>query len=173
MTTSDSQSTTYKCSFCGKVQGDVKRLIAGPDRVFICDECVSLCEQIIKEENGSTTSREPSGMVSKNVNPKWIRKKLDEYVVGQESAKKVLSVAVYNHYKRIRSNQQTNNVEANHTPQIKNIQPNNDSKHFAIVLIILEFLHFPRFNPQHRASTQKTNLRSWSQCRTVPPHFLC
>lgn len=111
MTTSDSQSTTYKCSFCGKVQGDVKRLIAGPDRVFICDECVALCEQIITEETGSTTSREPSGIVSKNVNPKWIRKQLDEYVVGQESAKKVLSVAVYNHYKRIRSNQQTNNVE--------------------------------------------------------------
>ena len=50
MTTSDSQSTTYKCSFCGKVQGEVKRLIAGPDRVFICDECVALCEQIITEE---------------------------------------------------------------------------------------------------------------------------
>ena len=111
MTTSDSQSTTYKCSFCGKVQGEVKRLIAGPDRVFICDECVALCEQIITEEKGSPTSREPAGIVSKNVNPKWISKKLDEYVVGQESAKKVLSVAVYNHYKRIQSNQKTSNVE--------------------------------------------------------------
>ena len=111
MTTSDSQSTTYKCSFCGKVQGEVKRLIAGPDRVFICDECVALCEQIITEEKGSPTSREPAGIVSKNVNPKWISKKLDEYVVGQDSAKKVLSVAVYNHYKRIQSNQKTSNVE--------------------------------------------------------------
>ncbi len=111
MTTSDSQSTTYKCSFCGKVQGEVKRLIAGPDRVFICDECVALCEQIITEEKGSPTSHEPAGIVSKNVNPKWISKKLDEYVVGQESAKKVLSVAVYNHYKRIQSNQKTSNVE--------------------------------------------------------------
>ena len=111
MTTSDSQSTTYKCSFCGKVQAEVKRLIAGPDRVFICDECVALCEQIITEEKGSPTSREPAGIVSKNVNPKWISKKLDEYVVGQESAKKVLSVAVYNHYKRIQSNQKTSNVE--------------------------------------------------------------
>ena len=111
MTTSDSQSTTYKCSFCGKVQGEVKRLIAGPDRVFICDECVALCEQIITEEKGSPTAHEPAGIVSKNVNPKWISKKLDEYVVGQESAKKVLSVAVYNHYKRIQSNQKTSNVE--------------------------------------------------------------
>ncbi len=85
-----------KCSFCGKNQEQVKRLIAGPN-VYICDECVDLCEEIIKEEFEDSFENEGEGLPK----PKEIKNILDEYVIGQEEAKKALSVAVYNHYKRI------------------------------------------------------------------------
>ena len=100
----------YQCSFCSKAQAQVKRLIAGPDRVFICDECVTLCEQIITEE-GPGKVKESSTVIPKGLNPKQIFERLEEYVIGQNTAKKVLSVAVYNHYKRITSNQQQEDVE--------------------------------------------------------------
>ena len=100
----------YQCSFCGKPQPQVKRLIAGPDKVFICDECVVLCEQIIAEENPAH-ARDSSTLMAKGLNPKWIYQKLEEYVVSQEQAKKVLSVAVYNHYKRVWSSQKYEDVE--------------------------------------------------------------
>jgi ATP-dependent Clp protease ATP-binding subunit ClpX len=102
--------TDYQCSFCGKVQTQVKRLIAGPDRVFICDECVTLCDQIIAEEIPAHP-RDPSGLMAKGLNPKWVSQRLDEYVVGQEQAKKVVSVAVYNHYKRVWSQRKSEDVE--------------------------------------------------------------
>ena len=102
--------TNYRCSFCGKVQAQVKRLIAGEDRVFICDECVTLCEQMIAE--GSPPAQQDSaGPVNRGLSPKWLYQRLDEHVVGQEKAKKVLSVAVYNHYKRGWSNQHQDDVE--------------------------------------------------------------
>ena len=104
------QTNDYTCSFCGKAQNQVKRLIAGPDRVFICDECVGLCGQIISEES-PTPLRDASGLMAKGINPKWLYNKLDEYVIGQERAKKVLSVAVYNHYKRVWSKQRYSDVE--------------------------------------------------------------
>ena len=110
MPPSRSGKNNYHCSFCGKAQGQVKRLIAGPDKVFICDECVTLCGQIISEES-PVPPRDASGFMAKGVNPRWIYHKLDEYVVGQEQAKKVLSVAVYNHYKRVWSNQKASDVE--------------------------------------------------------------
>ena len=93
----------YLCSFCSKPQAQVKRLIAGPDRVFICDECVELCQQIISEETPEDTE-DLDNPVEKGVTPKFIYDKLEEYVIGQEKAKKILSVAVYNHYKRVWSN---------------------------------------------------------------------
>ena len=101
----------YNCSFCSKVQNQVKRLIAGPDRVFICDECVELCGQIISQDANSGSKRQNSDLSRPEVNPKWIHGKLNEYVIGQEKAKKVLSVAVYNHYKRVWANTNKDEVE--------------------------------------------------------------
>ncbi len=95
----------YHCSFCGKNQDQVRRLIAGPGAVYICDECVDLCREIIEEETGShtgpTVAKGATAGAQRVLPPKFIHEHLDEYVVGQELAKKVLSVAVYNHYKRI------------------------------------------------------------------------
>src|SRR6187549_409405 len=95
----------YHCSFCGKSQDQVRRLIAGPGAVYICDECVDLCREIIDEENGGATTtaaaKGVAGPSSRVPSPKVIFDHLQEYVISQEQAKKVLSVAVYNHYKRI------------------------------------------------------------------------
>ncbi len=90
----------YHCSFCGKNQDQVKRLIAGPGAVYICDECVELCREIIDEE-AAGPAKTKVGAGTRTPPPRQIFDHLSEYVVGQEQAKKVLSVAVYNHYKRI------------------------------------------------------------------------
>lgn len=92
---SEFKNTLY-CSFCGKSQHEVRKLIAGPN-VFICNECVELCMDIIREEDKSQIVREGEGVPT----PSEIKKVLDDYVIGQESAKRVLSVAVHNHYKRL------------------------------------------------------------------------
>jgi ATP-dependent Clp protease ATP-binding subunit ClpX len=94
------------CSFCGKSQHEVRKLIAGPS-VFICDECVDLCTDIIKEENKGPLLRSPEGVPT----PKQIYDVLNDYVIGQESAKKVLSVAVHNHYKRLEHGSHSDDVE--------------------------------------------------------------
>ena len=102
---SDSKNTLY-CSFCGKSQHEVRKLIAGPT-VFICDECVELCMDIIREEHKSALVKSLDGVPS----PRDICKVLDDYVIGQEYAKRVLSVAVHNHYKRLNHDGKTNDVE--------------------------------------------------------------
>ncbi len=97
----------FKCSFCGRTQEDVKKLIAGPS-VYICDECVGLCNDIIADELHEEIKGD---VIQKLPAPKEIKKFLDEYVIGQERAKKILSVAVYNHFKRIYSQNDSDNIE--------------------------------------------------------------
>lgn len=95
-----------KCSFCGKTQDQVRKLVAGPG-VYICDECIELCTEIVEEELGAEEEVEFKDIPK----PQEIREILEEYVIGQESAKKNLSVAVYNHYKRINAKQKSDDVE--------------------------------------------------------------
>lgn len=92
-----------RCSFCGKSQEQVKKLIAGSNNVFICDECIDLCAEILEEEFDNHEENGPDFAGINLLKPKEIKAFLDEYVIGQDAAKKVLSVAVYNHYKRITS----------------------------------------------------------------------
>ncbi len=103
--TGDNGKLLY-CSFCGKSQHEVRKLIAGPS-VFVCDECVELCNDIIREEVQEQAGASGS---SKLPTPHEINDILDEYVIGQERAKKVLSVAVYNHYKRLENGQKKDDV---------------------------------------------------------------
>ena len=103
----DGSGKLLYCSFCGKSQHEVRKLIAGPS-VYICDECVDLCNDIIREEIKEVAPhRERSALPT----PHEIRHHLDDYVIGQEQAKKVLAVAVYNHYKRLRNGDTSNGVE--------------------------------------------------------------
>ena len=101
----NSKNTLY-CSFCGKSQHEVRKLIAGPT-VFICDECVELCMDIIREENKTSMVKSREGVPT----PQEILKVLDDYVIGQPYAKRVLSVAVHNHYKRLAHAGKNNDVE--------------------------------------------------------------
>jgi len=107
MSRKDDPSGELVCSFCGKSQDEVKKLIAGPS-VYICDECVSLCNEIIQEEYEEREKKKERDFALK---PQEIKQKLDQYVIEQERAKRVLSVAVHNHYKRIGANLDTEDVE--------------------------------------------------------------
>jgi len=99
----------YRCSFCGKSQEQVHRLIAGPGGVYICDECIDLCREIIEEEQANAPKQKTP--ITKIPPPKRIFEQLNQYVVGQDRAKRVLSVAVYNHYKRVQAGMQIDEVE--------------------------------------------------------------
>ena len=101
MAKNDVKQKSVRCSFCGKAQENVRKIVAGPG-VYICDECVELCNSIIESE---LYDDDKAGYTLNELNdipsPREIKKVLDDYVIGQEDAKKTLSVAVYNHYKRI------------------------------------------------------------------------
>ncbi len=99
------------CSFCGKSQRQVRKLIAGPNDIFICDECIEICEDILAEELEDTEEEISAAYDINLLKPREIKSFLDEYVIGQEKAKKVLSVAVYNHYKRVMAPRDLNDVE--------------------------------------------------------------
>ncbi|RTK97479.1 MAG: ATP-dependent Clp protease ATP-binding subunit ClpX, partial [Neisseriaceae bacterium] len=105
---SDSNEKMLYCSFCGKSQNEVRKLIAGP-QVFICDECIELCNDIIREETQSQSPQRGGG--DRLPVPAEIRTILDQYVIGQEPAKKILAVAVYNHYKRLAQQERNSDVE--------------------------------------------------------------
>src|SRR6185369_5319174 len=98
----------YRCSFCGKSQEQVRKLIAGQG-VYICDECITLCQEIIEEEMLEQPKTRPTA--AKLPNPRQIKYALDQYVISQDKAKKVLSVAVYNHYKRVNAGHAVDEVE--------------------------------------------------------------
>ena len=108
MTNAKGPKVPYRCSFCGKSQEQVRKLIAGQG-VYICDECINLCQEIIEEEMlEAPRAKAPTAKLPK---PRQIKDSLDQYVVSQERAKKVLSVAVYNHYKRVNAGHQVDDVE--------------------------------------------------------------
>ena len=107
-TTKSGPKVPYRCSFCGKSQEQVRKLIAGQG-VYICDECINLCQEIIDEEMLEAPRAKPQ--VAKLPNPRGIKIALDQYVISQEKAKKVLSVAVHNHYKRVNAGHQIDDVE--------------------------------------------------------------
>ena len=107
-TTKSGPKVPYRCSFCGKSQEQVRKLIAGQG-VYICDECINLCQEIIEEEMLEAPRAKPQ--VAKLPNPRAIKLALDQYVISQEQAKKVLSVAVHNHYKRVNAGHQIDDVE--------------------------------------------------------------
>src|ERR1700686_2909999 len=97
-----------RCSFCGKGQDQVRKLVAGPG-VFICDQCIDLCQEVLEDDNRSAgQKKQKTGFIP---NPKTICAALDQYVIGQDRAKKVLSVQVYNHYKRISASKSVGDVE--------------------------------------------------------------
>ena len=104
--TEDDNKSTLFCSFCGKSQHEVKKLIAGPT-VFICDECVELCMDIIREEHKGAVNKHHEGVPS----PSDINQVLDDYVIGQTKAKRILAVAVHNHYKRLANEGKTGDLE--------------------------------------------------------------
>ena len=126
-----------KCSFCGKNQDQVKRLIAGPG-VYICDECIELCSEIIADETEETVEFE-ANTLSK---PQEIKAYLDDYVIGQERAKKALSVAVYNHYKRISSNESNKDDVEIQKSNILLLGPTGSGKTF-LAQTLAKFLNVP------------------------------
>ena len=97
-----------RCSFCGKDQSQVRKLVAGPG-VYICDQCIDLCQEVLEEDTKTTSQKRTKGGLIPN--PKTINAALDQYVIGQDHAKRVLSVAVYNHYKRIAHSKMAGDVE--------------------------------------------------------------
>lgn len=101
----------HRCNFCNRTHDEVERLIAGPEHIYICNYCVELCHNLLNEEDGDALETDEGFNFDLKLSPREIAERLDEYVIGQGEAKRVLSVAVYNHYKRIQSTDEPQNVE--------------------------------------------------------------
>ena len=134
---SDDRPGNLVCSFCGKSQDEVRKLIAGPT-VYICDECIDLCNDIIQEECDQEDSFASVSAVPK---PTEIKRVLDQYVIGQERAKKILAVAVHNHYKRVDSQMVTSDVEL-HKSNILLLGPTGSGKTL-LAQTLARFLQVP------------------------------
>ncbi len=107
----DFSPVKHRCSFCARTHDEVERLIAGPEQIYICNYCVELCHNLLKEEEAGDAEAEDSVDFALSLSPRQIVERLDEYVIGQPTAKRVLSVAVYNHYKRIQAVDAPRDVE--------------------------------------------------------------
>ena len=125
---SENNGKVLYCSFCGKSQHEVRKLIAGPS-VFICDECVDLCNDIIQEEIQESDDGESSDGLPV---PQAIKTTLDDYVIGQERAKRVLAVAVYNHYKRLRYGERNSRDIELGKSNILLIGPTGSGRHYSL-----------------------------------------
>ena len=101
----------HRCNFCNRTHDEVERLIAGPEQIYICNFCVELCHNLLQEEDGGELETEDSFEFELTLSPRQIAERLDEYVIGQQDAKRVLSVAVYNHYKRIQAPDEPQDIE--------------------------------------------------------------
>lgn len=101
----------HRCNFCNRTHDEVERLIAGPEQIYICNFCVELCHNLLQEEEGDELETEDNFEFELTLSPREIAERLNEYVIGQQDAKRVLSVAVYNHYKRIQSSDEPQDVE--------------------------------------------------------------
>lgn len=104
-------SVKHHCNFCNRSHDEVERLIAGPEHIYICNYCVELCHNLLKEEDGDELEADDNFAFELALSPRQIAERLDEYVIGQQEAKRVLSVAVYNHYKRIQATDEPQDVE--------------------------------------------------------------
>src|SRR6267154_2606743 len=156
----DDRSGNLVCSFCGKSQDEVRKLIAGPT-VYICDECIDLCNDIIAEE---TDSEEAFSQTSAVPKPAEIKRVLDQYVIGQERAKKILSVAVHNHYKRIDSQLVSGDVELQKS-NILLVGPTGSGKTL-LAQTLARFLQVPFALADAASSTSTRSTRSRARATT-------
>lgn len=138
---SDSSKESACCSFCGRPEADVEKLIAGPN-VYICERCVDLCSGILEKKPKSKDEPEDSSMEIPDLKPKEIKAKLDEYIIGQESAKRVIAVSVYNHYKRVMHHEKKNKELEYNKSNVLLFGPTGSGKTL-IARTLAQLLHVP------------------------------